>query len=72
MHEKHNGGTLPPKRLRLESPAASDFLAVKPRHLKQLRNERRIPYYRIGHRTIIYDVRDLESFLAQNRVEAIR
>lgn len=62
----------PPKHLRLTTPEACEYLGgVKPRTLKKWRHERRIPYYRLGHVQICFDVRDLDAFLARRRVEAI-
>ena len=62
----------PPKHLRLTSTEAAEYLGgIKPRTLKKWRHERRIPYYRLGHVQICFDVRDLDAFLALRRVEAI-
>lgn len=61
----------PPKHLRLNPTEAAEYLATKPRTLKKWRHERRIPYYRLGHVAIVFDVRDLDAFLARRRVEAI-
>lgn len=62
---------LPPKSLRMTAPAAAEYIPMKPRTLKEYREKRRIPYYRIGHRTVIFDVRDLDAFIARRRVEAL-
>ena len=65
-------GKTPPKHLRVTTPEACEYLGgVKPRTLKKWRHERRIPYYRLGHVQICFDVRDLDAFLARRRVEAI-
>jgi len=61
----------PPKALRLDVKQAAAYIPMNPRTLKQYRAERRIPYYRIGHRSIVFDVRDLDAFIAKRRVEAI-
>lgn len=61
----------PPQHLRLTSQEAAEYLATKPRTLKKWRHERRIPYYRLGHVQIVFDIRDLDAFLARRRVEAI-
>ena len=61
----------PPKHLRLTSTEAAEYLGIKPRTLKKWRHERRIEYYRLGHVAIVFDVRDLDAFLARRRVEAI-
>lgn len=65
-------GKLPPKSLRLSPPEAAEYLGgIKPRTLKKWRHERRIPYYRLGHVAVVFDVRDLDAYLARHRVEAI-
>jgi len=64
-------GKLPPKHLRLPPPEAAEYLGIKPRTLKKWRHERRIPYYRLGHVAVVFDVRDLDGFLARHRVESI-
>ena len=64
-------GKLPPKHLRLPPPEAAEYLGIKPRTLKKWRHERRIGYYRLGHVAVVFDVRDLDAFLARRRVEAI-
>ena len=62
----------PPKHLRLTPLEAAEYLGgINPRTLKKWRHERRIPYYRLGHVAIVFDVRDLDAFLARRRVEAI-
>lgn len=66
-----NQNKLPPKHLRLPPPEAAEYLGTKPRTLKKWRHERRIPYYRLGHVAVVFDVRDLDAFLARRRVEAI-
>lgn len=55
---------------RVGSQAASDYLGIPMRELKELRRRRKIPFYRIGHRTVSYDVADLDAFLAGCRVMA--
>jgi len=61
----------PPKSLRMIPDEAAQYLGIKPRTLKKWRHERRIPYYRLGHVAVVFDVRDLDAFLARRRVEAI-
>lgn len=61
----------PPKALRLDARQASEYIPMNPRTLKEYRQQRRIPYYRIGHRTVVFDVRDLDAFIAKRRVEAL-
>lgn len=67
----HTKPGTPPKHLRLTTPEAAEYLGTKPRTLKKWRHERRIPYYRLGHVAVVFDVRDLDAFLARHRVEAI-
>ena len=61
----------PPKSLRMVPDEAAQYLGIKPRTLKKWRHERRIPFYRLGHVAVVFDVRDLDAFLARRRVEAI-
>ena len=60
-----------PLKRRLNPSEAADYLGIKPRTLKSWRKDRRIPYYHLGWRTIVYDVRDLDRYLECNRVEAL-
>ena len=52
-------------------PDAAAYIPMNRRTLKEYWQQRRIPYYKIGHRTVIFDVRDLDAFIAKRRVEAI-
>lgn len=54
--------------MRVGAQAAAEHLGITMRELKELRYQRRIAYYRIGHRTISYAVADLNGFLAKCRV----
>ena len=68
----HTKPGAPPQNLRMGPEEAAQYLGgIKPRTLKKWRHERRIPYYRLGHVQICFDVRDLDAFLARRRVEAI-
>ena len=71
MQDTQNQSAPPVKALRLEIGPAAAYLGVPPRLLKQYRHERKIPFYRIGYRKIVFDVRDLDAFLARKRVESI-
>lgn len=51
--------------------AAAEYLGIPPRELKELRRRRKIPFYRIGHRTVTYEVTDLDAFLTACRVPAV-
>ena len=62
---------IPPKKMRLTSNEAAPYLGMTKRNLKWKRLNRDIPYYRLGHCTICFDIRDLDAYLARNRVEAI-
>lgn len=56
---------------RCDSPTAATYLGVTLRVLADLRSRRAIPYYKIGHRALSYDIQDLDAFLARRRVQAI-
>ena len=62
---------LPPKRLTLTPADASAIYGISKRALKRAWGERRLPYYKLGHRTVVLDVRDIEAFLAKCRVDAL-
>lgn len=58
----------------LREPEAAHYLGVKPRQLRMWRErapddpgEKGPPFIRLGHRTVIYDVRALDEFLEQKR-----
>jgi hypothetical protein len=51
------------QRKMLSSSQACEYLGITLRELKGLRQFRKIGFYRIGHRTVTYDLADLESFL---------
>jgi hypothetical protein len=59
---------MPTTRTRLSSAAAAQHLGISTRELKELRRQRRVAYYRIGHRTMTYAVADLDAFLTKCRV----
>lgn len=71
MQDTQDQSAPPVKALRLETNPAAKYLGISPRLLKQYRHERKIPFYRIGYRQIVFDVRDLDAFLARKRVESI-
>ena len=63
---------LPPKS-RLNSPKkTSEMYGVNERALKRAWSERRLNYYKLGYRTVLLDTRDVEAFLAECRVDALR
>lgn len=51
-----------PVKRRLNPVEAAEYLGVKPGTLKKWRYDRRIPYYQLGWRTIVYDVQDLDRY----------
>ena len=62
-----------PPRSRLVTPKqAEEGWGPRRTALKRAWQERRLPVYRLGHRTILIDVRDLEAYLAKCRVDAVR
>ena len=60
-----------PMKRRLNPVEAAEYLGIKPGTLKKWRHDRRLPYYQLGWRTIVYDVQDLDRYLECNRVEAL-
>lgn len=63
---------LPPKRLCLTPKQAAETYGISPRALKRAWSERRLNYYKLGHRSVLLDARDIEAFLAKCRVDALR
>ena len=55
--------------LRLSVIGAAAVLGVSPFTVRKWVRERLLPYHRVGRRVVL-DRRDLEAFLAENRVEA--
>lgn len=49
---------------------AAAYLGITLRELKGLRARKALPFYRIGHRTVTYSPKDLDTFLEKCRVEA--
>ena len=62
---------IPPARLRLNAHESAVYVGLTDRTFKKYRQERRIPFYRLGHVNVVCDVRDLDAWLAARRVEAI-
>ena len=56
----------------LTTREVAERFPLSQRHLKHLRQTRAIPYFRLGHKSIVYRVNDLERFLTERRIEAIR
>ena len=49
---------------------AAAYMGITLRELKGLRARKALPFYRIGHRTVTYNPKDLDTFLGGCRVEA--
>jgi excisionase family DNA binding protein len=52
----------------LKAGAAAQYIGVSVRHLHDLASTGTIPYIKIGTRTILYDVTDLDHFLDSRKV----
>jgi hypothetical protein len=62
-----------PPRSRLNTPAkTAEIYGVSLRALKRAWADRRLRYYKLGHRTVLLDSRDVEAFLNTCRVDALR
>lgn len=53
---------------RIGSAEAAPYIGVTLRELKRLRQARRIPFYRVSHRTCVYAESELDDFLNRCRV----
>ena len=72
-----NQDTIPtpklPPRSRLNTPKqTAEFYGISLRALKRAWSERRLKYYKLGHRSVLLDSRDVEAFLNSCRVDALR
>ena len=56
---------------RLTEEQAQSYLGCGPHFLRRLRQQRRIRFYKLGHRSLSYDRGDLDSFLDARKVEAV-
>ena len=62
-----------PPRSRLNSPKkTAEIYGASLRALKRAWSERRLKYYKLGHRSVLLDSRDVEAFLNSCRVDALR
>jgi len=62
-----------PPRSRLNTPKQiADLYGINLRALKRAWSERRLNYYKIGHRSILLDSRDVEDYIARCRVDALK
>lgn len=53
---------------RMKAKAASQYLGIGTRFLHDLSKQGRIPYYKISNRCLVYDVADLDAFMADCRI----
>ena len=70
--ERTQAPKLPPRSRLVTPKQAEEGWGPRRTALKRAWQERRLPVYRLGHRTILIDVRDLEAYLAKCRVDAVR
>ncbi len=54
---------------RLTEEQARKYIPATKNKLKRLRQERRIKFYRIGHRSLVYDRASIDEYLDDVRVE---
>ena len=62
---------VPPRRLCLTPAQVEETYGISRRALKRAWSERRLNYFKLGHRTVILDARDIEAYLAKCRVDAL-
>jgi len=55
----------------ISTHVAAEYLGITGRELKWLRKAKKITFYRIGHRTVSYAVKDLDAFLDSCRVAGV-
>lgn len=63
---------LPPKSRCLTPKQAEEVYGVSVRALKRAWHDRRLAYYKLGHRSVLLDARDIEAYLCRCRVDALR
>ena len=56
---------------RLNPAEALRHLACTPRVLKELRRQRKITFYKVGHRSLAYDRLSLDRYLKARCISAI-
>lgn len=49
----------------------TELYGISRRYLKLLREKRRLKFIRLGHRTILYDTKDVEDLLRRSTVAAM-
>ena len=57
---------------RLSQKQAEAYLPATPEKLKNLRHDRKIKYYKVGHRSIVYDRASIDAFLNSCKVEGLQ
>ena len=62
---------LPPKSRCLTPAQAEELFGISKPALKRAWQERRLPIYKLGHRSVLIDCRDIEAFMARCRVDAL-
>ena len=70
--ERNQAPKLPPRSRCLTPGQAEELYGVSRRALKRAWSERRLPYFKLGHRSVLLDARDVEAFLNRCRVDALR
>lgn len=60
-----------PNKERVNSPGAARYMDISIAQLKMLRERRLIPYIKIGHRTILYQIQDLDRYINRCKVSAV-
>ncbi|MDF7824072.1 helix-turn-helix domain-containing protein [Pontiellaceae bacterium B12227] len=52
----------------LKATPASEYVGISRRYLTQLSQEGKIPFSKIGTRTYLYDIADLDDFIDSRKV----
>ena len=63
---------LPPKSRCLTPAQAEEVFGISRHTLKRAWQERRLPVFKLGHRSVLIDCRDIEAFLNLHRQDAVR
>lgn len=63
---------LPPRSRLNTYKKTSELYGASERALKRACSDRRLRYYKLGHRSVLLDTRDVEDYLARCRVDALR
>jgi excisionase family DNA binding protein len=54
----------------LKTASLAKMLNLSPRYIRQLVADGRLPYVRIGPRSILFDLNEVSSFMDDHRIEA--